>query len=367
MYRQDLLIALTLLTPVLGICSSPEIGAATARGRFTVDHNTVVGSATIFDGTLIETARASSTVRLAAGARVDLASFSQGTAYKDRFVLGHGSARVEYGSGLRLEARNFFLSPSSKDAAAIVLLAPNSVQVSVERGLVDVSTKGGNLLAHMTSGGTMSYAEDTAGQDNPSKSQPEGYVQLTGTLQKIGDHYLLKDRASQITYELIGHVPASQVGATVTVTGNIVKDRKPVEGAEKVAEIDTSKKAPGGFPCFGGGGGRSPNRIQLTGPLQDVNDHYLLTDTTSHVTSELIGSVHKSDVGKTITIEGKLVTDKVPYTGAEQIIDVGRSKVGAGAPIPPCKEAVIYGVLLTGAAVGIGIALDKDPTHPISQ
>ncbi len=71
----------------LGLCgsamqlaaSSPVIGVARSWGAFYVNNASVPGSATVFDGTSLKTADASSNLNLNGGERVTLASNSAAT------------------------------------------------------------------------------------------------------------------------------------------------------------------------------------------------------------------------------------------------------------------------------------------------
>src|SRR5579863_3853198 len=76
-------------------CGAPEIGIAVTAGNFTVNHNRVSGNATVFDGTVIETSQAYSSVRLTSGSRVDLAAGSAGSIYHNKTLLTAGGVRAD--------------------------------------------------------------------------------------------------------------------------------------------------------------------------------------------------------------------------------------------------------------------------------
>src|SRR5256885_1496834 len=80
------------------------IGMVEAEGTFQVDHARVVGNATLFDGAVVETGRASGDLRLNTGARMQLASESRGRVFQDRLVLERGAGQLQ-GTGSRIEAR----------------------------------------------------------------------------------------------------------------------------------------------------------------------------------------------------------------------------------------------------------------------
>ena len=59
--------------------AAPAIGTVIASGAFRLDHLNVTGNATLFEGSLLETGGAASTIALANGARLSLAAASRGT------------------------------------------------------------------------------------------------------------------------------------------------------------------------------------------------------------------------------------------------------------------------------------------------
>src|SRR5690349_20408905 len=89
--------------------ASSMIGVAMADGSFRLNANSVTGSATVFDGSILETGKASSDIRLQSGAIVRLYSDSRGRLYQGRMILEKGRMEVAGGYvaevlGLRVEA-----------------------------------------------------------------------------------------------------------------------------------------------------------------------------------------------------------------------------------------------------------------------
>src|SRR4051812_39218772 len=73
------------------------IGMATVRGSFLIDGSKTSSQATLFSGTNISTATASSELRLNGGAKVLLAPGSEGAVFADYVLLRRGEAQMESG------------------------------------------------------------------------------------------------------------------------------------------------------------------------------------------------------------------------------------------------------------------------------
>jgi hypothetical protein len=224
----------------------PEIGIAMARGGFEVNHSAVVGNATVFDGNVIQTAKASSSIRLSNGVRVTLASNSRAAIYNDKLVLQEGQTEAELGSKYQIQSAFLRIVPTSKDASAQVAMAKNGVKVAVVRGSVNVTNAGGTLLARMAPGAALEYEQQPAGA-----SMPQGHASIAGTLRKQGDNYLLTDDTSRVTYQLLGAIPRDKVGQTVNVSGELVPGQTPVAGADQVLRLDTGGQPAGMAPMHG--------------------------------------------------------------------------------------------------------------------
>ena len=98
MYQMTLRILLVFAVVAqlsLALAASPAIGVAQANGNFFIDNAEVMSNGTLFDGSVLETKRASSEIRLGGNMRMDLATDSKGQVFKDRLVLEKGAGAVE--------------------------------------------------------------------------------------------------------------------------------------------------------------------------------------------------------------------------------------------------------------------------------
>src|SRR5580693_8358387 len=84
---------LSLGAPVFSAATQP-IGVAVSEGAIFVNDTPTPGNATIFNGSTLQTHRASSQVRLKDGAQVHFDSDSRGKLFSDHVDLQQGTARI---------------------------------------------------------------------------------------------------------------------------------------------------------------------------------------------------------------------------------------------------------------------------------
>ena len=180
------------LSPAAG----PVIGTANADGSFSVDNARVFRHATLFDGDIVETAQASSTLDLTGGARVHLAAASRGLVFHDRLVLERGASDIQ-GGAYRIEALALRIAPAAPDASAkVARLAADRIQVAAIAGAVRVTNSEGILLASLEAGRVLEFAPQIAAAAAPSS--------VTGYVRLVGQAHVLTDEVTGVTVELRG-------------------------------------------------------------------------------------------------------------------------------------------------------------------
>jgi hypothetical protein len=203
----------------LGLCgsamqlaaSSPVIGVARSWGAFYVNNASVPGSATVFDGTSLKTADASSNLNLNGGERVMLASNSAATVHPDRLSLDRGTAEISGAADYRVEARNVRVQTS--DAAARIRVGidhQNRVLVASLGGAAEVRNSQGRLVARLVSGAALTL----------SAASPES-VDMTGVVSQQDGKYYLTDAVTKVKVELNGKGLSKMVGKVTHVTGTL--------------------------------------------------------------------------------------------------------------------------------------------------
>jgi hypothetical protein len=198
--------------------AAPVIGIATARGDFQVNSLRVSDNATLFEGSTIETAKATSEVRLTGGSRVVLGPGSKGTIYKDRALLEKGQGQIAGAAGFTTHVGPFRIESKEKGTARFALLASNRVRVSAVDGAFAIRNARGLILANVAAGNSVEL-----------NSQGSTQTKIVGKLKKVDGKYFVTDEATNTTLELKGQnleqfvgqrveVVGSSIGSTVTVT-----------------------------------------------------------------------------------------------------------------------------------------------------
>ncbi|MEO8025049.1 MAG: hypothetical protein ABI823_01165 [Bryobacteraceae bacterium] len=250
-----------LLVWNLSIClaASPVIGTAQTRGAFQVDNSPVSGSAALFEGSRIQTAAALSTVDLAGGSRLELASESRARVFVDHAVIEQGGSIVRSGSqqgaGYSLIARSLSIQPDGDNGSARVQLAGSTrVQVAAVSGAVRVRNSQGLLVANLAAGTTLEF-DPQSGASNSTR--------VSGCLQRHGDRFSLTDETTSVTMELRGQGLEREVGNNVAVSGTmeVMGDAHFVN----VMSISRSGKGCSGKAAAAGSGGSHSRGWTISG------------------------------------------------------------------------------------------------------
>ncbi len=232
---------------------APVIGTVRSNGPFRVDNSAMRGNATLFEGSAVETAAAISTVELASGARVSLASSSKGRLFGDHMILEKGIGQLDKAENFRLEARGLTIQPETEKASARVSLGSGArVEVAAFQGSFRVLNSRGLLVANLSAGRSMEFEPQPA--NTPSK--------LTGCLGVRGVHYLLTDETTNVVVELGGPGLDKEKGNRVEVTGAMDPTATPVSDASQFIRVSSLKRLSKGCGASGaaaaaGAGGAS--------------------------------------------------------------------------------------------------------------
>src|SRR5215813_296667 len=111
----------------IGSAASAAIGVAIAKGSFELDASRTPGNGTLFDGSTIETGKASSELKLTNGVRVVLDVGTRGKVYRDHLVLEKGTGQIEHGGSYRIRARSLQIQAASDGSAKVSLVGGNHV------------------------------------------------------------------------------------------------------------------------------------------------------------------------------------------------------------------------------------------------
>jgi hypothetical protein len=208
------------------------IGTANASGHLRVDGYAVKGSATLFDGSAVETDLASANLRLDKGVEITLGTSSRATLYRDRMVLVRGGSELSAPRRYELDASRVRVTANDPNAHFVVILKPgNSVDVAALAGSVSVANDHDVLLASIPKGWTFSFAMQQEGSNSEFSA--------VGTVSSTGGHYFLTLTETGVTYELTGYkLNKKFVGKEISVIGTIDTKAAPAGGAAAVVIVE---------------------------------------------------------------------------------------------------------------------------------
>ena len=190
-----------------------SIGTASARGDLRVDNYNVKGNATLFDGSVVETSKASADLRLNKGVEVTMSADSRGTLYSDHIVLQQGQSEVKSSGSFQLQANGLRIVAGAPHSRGVVSMKPgNSIEVASLDGSLNVLNDRGIALANILPGRSFSFAMQAAGA--PGDFSGVGLVSFDN-----GTYYLVTD--SNVKYILTCRDPRKFVGDKVVVTGTL--------------------------------------------------------------------------------------------------------------------------------------------------
>jgi hypothetical protein len=218
--RSFMVLACVLTMSQLLLAAPPVIGVAMAKGNFRVNESPVVGNANLFEGTVVETGKASSSIRIEKGAQVSLASDSRGRVYVDRLVLERGTSELGTANGYKVEALGLRIETTTPGSSARVALQDGGklVQVAALSGPVRVLSSEGFLVGNVAAGHSLEFEPQSAGAAAPSA--------MSGCLVKTDGDFFLTENTSGVKIQLLGSNLDREAGNTVEVVGTTVANQQ---------------------------------------------------------------------------------------------------------------------------------------------
>jgi hypothetical protein len=214
--------------------ASPAIGLVVANGSFQLDHSNVWGTATLFDGNVIETNVSSSQLQLNNGVNVRLAAETRARVYESRLVLEKGIGQLE-STKYRIEAASLQVEAVKPGATARVqVTGPARVVVAARDGSVRVSNGDGVLIARLDSGREMVF--------EPQEGGAAALTKVSGILALKDGKFILVDRITNVTMQLQGAGLEAEVGNLVEITGTVDSAAPTVAGASQIINVTSVKR-----------------------------------------------------------------------------------------------------------------------------
>jgi hypothetical protein len=238
MYRH--VIALCVLFSSFSLpAPGAAIGVARTTGTLRIDNQMVVSNATVFDGSMLETASASSDLDLAGGVRLRIGASSRARVFGDRLVLEKGLGELARGGAYRVEALGLRVAPETSDSSGrVALVDSGKVQALALEGSLRVSTADGTVVAFLAPGRALEFQpQAVTGAEVP--------FEMTGCLQRREGRFVLRDPLTGVVEEVRGERLEGEVGRMLEVTATAVPGAKPVTGALEVIQIRRMRRVSG--------------------------------------------------------------------------------------------------------------------------
>lgn len=220
------------------MAATPAIGIVTASGHFTVQGSEVWGNATLFEGSTVETAAASSQLTLRSGVKMQLGAGSRARVFAGRLMLDKGVGQVGQAAPFEVDAAGFKIRGVG---VRVGLGAPNqTIEVVAMSGVAKVFGSGDVLLATIPVGRRMKLAFQAA---------QNGTLTRTGCLVYKDGRYILQDDDTQEVVELAGNPQdlSKNLGNRVEVKGTASTTKPVVTVATSVLTVSAiSPQSQGG-------------------------------------------------------------------------------------------------------------------------
>jgi hypothetical protein len=212
---------------------SSAIGFVRTSGEFTLDGANTRDNATVFNGGVVESTTWPTHIVLQDGTRVDLGRDSRSRIFRDHVVLEKGTTQVHGAMQFPVIADSLHIA--SSEPFRVALGEEHKVKVTALDGSAEVKNARGMLVAMVAGGRTLDFQE--AGAAAPAN--------ITGCVQKVGTHYVVRDTTTNIVIEVTGENIEQYVGKSVNITGSPDPGATPIDGASQIIRAASIAKGTG--------------------------------------------------------------------------------------------------------------------------
>lgn len=357
------LLASGTLTTHAATKSDAPIGLVVSDAAFQINTVRTVGTASVFSGNQVESGDAASLIHLQSGADLKVAPHSVARVFADHAILSSGTLSSQIGGGYTIRAEQYLIQPKEKSTAD-VQISENKVTVGVPAGMVEVANDSGMVLSKIMRGNTLSFS------NSGEVGFPLQQIRIMGVLSVFGNHFLVRDRYTNMVNELAGDVPKKEVGRLITVDGEIETGKAEVSSADRVVKITRilHSDASIGAPCVRDGFVGKKDRVELKGLLAKQQDRYVVTNSDQQV-YEVVGDVSDSQVGKKVHLSAIKMENRQPTTAGDRVAYVEHRKFVYFDS--PCAGLITGGTFITAgtmtlpAGAASAVAASR-PQTPIS-
>jgi hypothetical protein len=211
-----------------------SLGFLTANGTFQLDQSKIWNTATLFDGSVVETGLVHCRIHLSDGSEIDVAGDSRVRFFAGRAVIQKGAMEVRSTAVYRVDARDFHISTEgSGTVAAVRFEGPAGVAASAAKGSLRIAGADGLPLANVIPGKGVTLT--------PENTAAPGLTKLSGCVQSTNGSFWMTDLASNITFAIQAKNLASQVGSRVEIRGTASNSGLEARGTSPAVQAATVK------------------------------------------------------------------------------------------------------------------------------
>lgn len=188
---------LVLALTIPAFAETPAIGMATTNNdRLSLDHATVAGNATVFDGSTVQSG-GYARIRLNNGTRVDFSAGSSAQVFEHATKLTSGSSEIQSPAAYEIDVNSLKVQPSGANSVARVSVENDKrVVVMALNAPVNVLNSNGMLVAKILPSSSMAFL--------PQAGAANGPFDQTGCILQKGDSAVLVDDSGKQVWELHG-------------------------------------------------------------------------------------------------------------------------------------------------------------------
>jgi hypothetical protein len=232
------IIALITCGGLLLLTAAPaSLGFVQSNGQFRINGSGIRGNGTLFEGNVVETLAARSTLQVA-GTQMTLLPDSRAKVYRGRIVLEKGSSLTSNLQPNTIDVSNLRVASQAKETQVQVEISnPTRVVVAAQNGAAQVRNSAGVLVAMVLPGTALLFDTQAGGAATA--------VAMRGTLESHDGKFFLTDKTANITVELQGEDFQKFIGQLVEITGSAVPGAPAAAGASQVVHVVTIKAVTG--------------------------------------------------------------------------------------------------------------------------
>src|SRR5215831_2286260 len=112
--------ALIVCASLGAAANNSSLGFLTTEGSFQLDQSKIWGTATLFEGSLVETKVASCKIHLSNGSEIEMAPDSRARFFAGRAVVEKGAIELHASAAYQVDARSFRVSAEGINTIAAV-------------------------------------------------------------------------------------------------------------------------------------------------------------------------------------------------------------------------------------------------------